>query len=167
MPLVGVRSLIETGTPWSGGSARAAAPERRRRAPRRGERGLARERDVGVEPRVDRVDPRQHRLHHLERRGAAGAVEARELGRRGEAEVAGSGHSGGLGREDLARIERVAEAVADVVDRQHGEEDRGAGEDRPVRREVQVVLGVEQDAAPRRDVGRKAEARGTTASTPR
>ena len=42
--------------------------------------------------------------------------------------------------------------------RQHGEEDRGAGEQRPMRRDVEIVLGVEQDAAPGRDVGRKAEA---------
>ena len=33
-----------------------------------------------------------------------------------------------------------------------------AGKQRPVRRDVEVVLGVEQDAAPGRDVGREAEA---------
>ena len=42
--------------------------------------------------------------------------------------------------------------------RQHGEEDRGAREDGPVRGEVEVVLGVVEDAAPGRDVGREAEA---------
>jgi len=44
----------------------------------------------------------------------------------------------------LARIERVAQSVADEVDRQYGEEDRRAGKQRPVRRDVEVVLGVEQ-----------------------
>src|SRR5438046_8306100 len=61
-------------------------------------------------------------------------------------------------RENLARVEGVAQAVSDVVDREHGEEDRRPGEDRPVRGEVEVVLGVEEDAAPGGDVGREAEA---------
>src|SRR5713101_8175423 len=60
--------------------------------------------------------------------------------------------------EQLARVQRVAQAVADVVDAEHGEEDGRPREDGPVGGEVQVVLGVEQDAAPRRDVGREAEA---------
>ena len=50
MPLVGVRSLIETGTPWSGG-ATGGALERGGRAPRLRERGLARDGDVGVDAR--------------------------------------------------------------------------------------------------------------------
>src|SRR5688572_32977225 len=54
----------------------------------------------------------------------------------------------------LARIERVAQPVADEVDREHGEEDRPAGNQRPVGRDVQVVLGVVQDPPPGRDVGR-------------
>jgi hypothetical protein len=48
--------------------------------------------------------------------------------------------------------------VADEIDRQHREEDGRAGEQRPVRRDVEVFLAVEQDPAPGRDVGRKAEA---------
>src|SRR5215468_8176623 len=57
--------------------------------------------------------------------------------------------------QHLARVQRVAEPVADVVDAEHGEEDGGAGEDGPVRSEVQVVLGVVEDAPPRRNVGRE------------
>src|SRR5262245_7111899 len=70
-----------------------------------------------------------------------------------------TGGSGGAGRlrEDLARVEGVAQAVAEVADAEHGQEDRGAGEQRPVRGEVEVVLGVEEDPAPRGDVGREAQ----------
>ena len=60
--------------------------------------------------------------------------------------------------QDLPGVERVAQPVADVVDGEDGEEDRRPGEDRPVGREVEVVLGVEEEPAPRRDVGREAEA---------
>src|SRR3990172_7925379 len=59
--------------------------------------------------------------------------------------------------QDLARVQRVAEPVADEVDGEHGEEDGRPREDGPVGSEVQVVLGVEEDAPPRRDVGGKAE----------
>src|SRR6266849_6778969 len=61
-------------------------------------------------------------------------------------------------RDDLARIERIAQAIPDVVDGQHGEEDGDAREERPVRRMVEVVLGVEEDAPPRGDVGWEPEA---------
>src|SRR5436190_413754 len=47
--------------------------------------------------------------------------------------------------QNFARIERVAEAVPDVVDGQDGEKDRRPREDGPVRREVEVVLRVVQD----------------------
>jgi hypothetical protein len=46
---------------------RAAAPERGGRLPRFGQRRLARQRDVRVHMRVDRVDPGQDGLHDLER----------------------------------------------------------------------------------------------------
>src|SRR5262245_4502804 len=62
-----------------------------------------------------------------------------------------------LARDDLSRIQRVAQAIADVVDGEHGEEDRGAREEGPVGGEVQVVLGVEEDASPRGNVRREAE----------
>src|SRR5262245_20073880 len=39
-----------------------------------------------------------------------------------------------LRAEDLPRIQRVAQPVADEVDAEHGEEDRRAREDRPVGR---------------------------------
>src|SRR3990167_3649623 len=55
--------------------------------------------------------------------------------------------------QNLARVQRVAEPVADVVDGQHGEEDRRSGGDGPVGGEVQVVLRVEEDAPPGGDVG--------------
>src|SRR3989442_15633081 len=54
--------------------------------------------------------------------------------------------------EDFAGIEGVAQAVAQVVDAEHGDEDRGAGEDRPVGREVEVIPGVGEDTSPGRDV---------------
>src|SRR5438034_4886679 len=63
--------------------------------------------------------------------------------------------AGILARDHFAWVERVAQSVADVVDGEHGQEDRGAREERPVRREVQVVLGVEEDASPRGNVDRK------------
>src|SRR5262245_11105602 len=55
------------------------------------------------------------------------------------------------------RIEGIAQPITDVVDRQHREKDRDSRNQRPVRRDVQRILGVEQDAAPGRDVGREPE----------
>src|SRR5262250_1359506 len=49
--------------------------------------------------------------------------------------------------QNLARVQGVAEAIAQVVDAEHGEEDGGAGEDGPMRREVEIVLGVVEDTA--------------------
>src|SRR5262245_58389074 len=60
-------------------------------------------------------------------------------------------------REDLAGVESVPQAVSEVADAEHGQEDGSAGEERPVRCEVEVVLGVEQDPPPRRDVRREAQ----------
>src|SRR5499427_1365496 len=54
--------------------------------------------------------------------------------------------------QNLARIQGIAEAIAQVVDAEYGEEDRGAGEDGPMRREVEIVLGVVENTAPGRDV---------------
>src|SRR6516225_1692778 len=54
-------------------------------------------------------------------------------------------------------MERVAQPVADEVERQYGEEDRAAGEQRPMRGDVEVVLGIEQNASPGGNVGREAE----------
>src|SRR5216683_967738 len=59
--------------------------------------------------------------------------------------------------DDAARIERVAQPIADEVDGQHGEEDRRAGEQRPVRGDVEIVLGVGEQPSPGRDVGREAQ----------
>ena len=87
MPLVGVRSLIDTGTPWSGG--RVAPPAQGGgRLPRAPRRGLPGHRDVGVDAGVHRVDPGQHRLHHLEGRDLARAIQRVSVGRRHEAEIA-------------------------------------------------------------------------------
>src|SRR2546425_2351411 len=66
--------------------------------------------------------------------------------------------AGILARDHFAWVERIAQPVADVVDGEHSQEDRGTREEGPVRREVQVVLGVEEDASPRGNVGREAEA---------
>src|SRR5581483_9171170 len=66
--------------------------------------------------------------------------------------------SSGAKSHHPARVERIAQPVADEVDRQHGEKDRAAGKQRPVRGDGEVVLGVVKNTAPGRDVGRKAEA---------
>src|SRR5882672_5560263 len=58
----------------------------------------------------------------------------------------------------LARIECIAQAITGEVDAEHREEDRRAGEQREVRRNVEIVLGVEENAAPRWNVGRKTQA---------
>src|SRR5262245_8472147 len=57
-----------------------------------------------------------------------------------------------------ARIEGVAQAVADEVDREHGEEDGAAREQGPVGGDVEVVLGVAQHRTPGRNVRREAKA---------
>src|SRR5256885_9371039 len=46
----------------------------------------------------------------------------------------------GSARDHFAWVERIAQPVADVVDGEHSQEDRGTREEGPVRREVQVVL---------------------------
>ena len=63
---------------------------------------------------------------------------------------------------DAARIERIAQAVADEVDGEHREEDRAAGEQCPVRRDVELILRVEQDAAPGRECPAESQDPGTT-----
>src|SRR4051812_1862230 len=60
--------------------------------------------------------------------------------------------------EYCAWVEGVAQPIADEIDRQHGKEDRAAGTQRPMRRDVEIVLGIVEDAPPARDVGREAEA---------
>src|SRR5439155_1393345 len=55
-------------------------------------------------------------------------------------------------------VERVAESIADEVDRQHDDEDAEPREDHPVRCDVDEVAGVEEEPAPGRDVRREAEA---------
>src|SRR5437773_8128226 len=51
---------------------------------------------------------------------------------------------------DVARVERVAKAVADEVDRHHREEDEEPGEERDPRRLVHVRGRVVEHVAPRR-----------------
>src|SRR5215468_2046799 len=60
--------------------------------------------------------------------------------------------------DHLARIERVAQPITDKVDRKHRQEDRAAGDQCPMRGDIEVILGVEQQTSPGRHVGRKAEA---------
>src|SRR6516164_1344612 len=57
--------------------------------------------------------------------------------------------------DNAARIERIAQPVADKTDREHRKEDRAAGEQSPVWRNVEIVLGIEQQAPPRRNVWRE------------
>src|SRR5260221_2263985 len=71
---------------------------------------------------------------------------------------AGCGSRAAATSHHLARVERVAQTVADEVDRQHRQEDCRPGEKGPMRRDVEIVLGVKQEAARGRDIGWKAEA---------
>src|SRR4029077_507358 len=57
----------------------------------------------------------------------------------------------------LAGIECIAQSVSDKIYGQHGEKDRGPGEQRPMRSDIEVVLGVVEDPPPGWDIGRKAE----------
>src|ERR1700730_10400625 len=59
----------------------------------------------------------------------------------------------------FAGIERVAQSITDEVDRQHCEKDRAPGDQGPMRGDVQVILSVEQDAPPGRNIRREAEAK--------
>src|SRR5215472_9977513 len=61
--------------------------------------------------------------------------------------------------QHLSRVEGVAQSVADEVDRQHGEKDRGAGKQCPMRRDVEVVLGIVEKPSPGGNVRREAEAK--------
>src|SRR6185295_10842302 len=67
------------------------------------------------------------------------------------------GRSGGKSYHP-ARIECVAQAIADEVDGQHGEENRRARKQRPMRRDIHVILRVVQQPAPGGDVRREAQA---------
>src|SRR5262245_60816362 len=58
----------------------------------------------------------------------------------------------------LAGVERIAQSITDEIYAQHREEDRGAWEQRPVRGDVQVVLGVIEDATPGGSIRRKTQA---------
>src|SRR3954449_8966428 len=57
-----------------------------------------------------------------------------------------------------AGIERVPQPIADEIDGEYREKDRPARGQCPMRHNVEVVLGVEQDAPPSRNIGWKAEA---------
>ena len=62
-----------------------------------------------------------------------------------------------------ARVQRVAQAVADVVHRQHRQRDRKARPDHPLGVELHVLHPVEQQPPPGREIGRKAKAQEATA----
>src|SRR3954452_10395270 len=61
--------------------------------------------------------------------------------------------------DHFAWVEGVAQPVPDEIDRQHGKKNCAAGKQRPMRRDVEIVLGVVEDAPPARGVGREAEAK--------
>src|ERR1700741_5318647 len=60
--------------------------------------------------------------------------------------------------QNAARIESIAQAIAHEIYCEPFKEDPRSGEQRPGRRDVEIVLGIEQYAAPGRDVWREAEA---------
>src|SRR5262245_12663768 len=53
----------------------------------------------------------------------------------------------------LAGVECIAQSITDEIDAQHRQENCSAWEHRPVRGDIEVVLGVKQDPAPGRDIG--------------
>src|SRR3984893_8490018 len=57
----------------------------------------------------------------------------------------------------FAGIESIAQSIADEIDRQHREKDCAPGEQGPMRSDVEVILGVEQDAPPGRNIRREPE----------
>src|SRR6516165_3663331 len=57
-----------------------------------------------------------------------------------------------------AGIKSVAQSVADEVDGEHREKNRRAGEQRPMRGDVERILGIKENAPPSGNVGREAEA---------
>src|SRR6266478_8615298 len=83
-------------------------------------------------------------------------------GRQGEIEPSGSIRPSEGGRsppsEDSAHVERLAQAVADEVDGEHGQREKEAGEEDDPERQLHVRLALGHDVAPRRDVGRRAGA---------
>ena len=111
IPLVAYRPLIDTGTPWSGGSVEGLAAQQAGRPARFGQRRFPRDGDVSVDRGVHGVDPGEHGLHDFKWRDPASAVQPRELGRRDEADV-----------------------VADCVHRAHTPATTGEGRKKPGRR---------------------------------
>src|SRR5439155_20720750 len=67
------------------------------------------------------------------------------------------GAAGPVNSQHRARVEPIAQPIADKIDRQHGQKDRRAREQRPVRRDVEIILGVKEDATPGRDIGGEAK----------
>src|SRR4029078_3801840 len=57
----------------------------------------------------------------------------------------------------LPRVERVTQTVADVVDREHGDENHHAGPEGFMWRELDPVLGVVEHPAPGGDIGGETE----------
>ena len=56
----------------------------------------------------------------------------------------------------LAGVERIAQSVADEIDGQYREEDGGAGKHGPMRGNIEIILGIVEDAAPGGNIGREA-----------
>src|SRR5207302_1997487 len=57
--------------------------------------------------------------------------------------------------ESSAYVERLAQAVADEVDGEHGQREKEAGKEDDPERQLHVRLALGHDVAPRRDVGRR------------
>src|SRR3990167_3580542 len=143
---------METGTPWSGGSA---APVFFKAAVARRAAGSACARATGTEAWTAGFTASM-RASTACISSSGEVLRARKRRARSVAGVKQRSRSLTAGLlwvcgvlQDLARVERVPEPVADEVDGQDGQEDRRPREDGQVGGEVEIVLGVEEDAPPR------------------
>src|SRR3989449_5535885 len=154
MPRVGVRSLMETGTPCRGPS----------RALRRVTAAVA----LRASASAASAATVQYALTLGFTRSICASTawvassgetfRWRMSAARRDAGVKHRSMAGILARHHATGVERVPQPVANIVDGEHGQENGRAREQGPVRRKVEVVLGVEEDPSPGRNIGREAEA---------
>src|SRR5438067_12722746 len=119
-------------------------------------------------PHVAPEFPTRRHLSWFERRLCRAILFERRLCRRNDAEgrhrgarrqACDEGRKGGEAPLRVsAHVERLAQAVADEVDGEHGQREKEAGEEDDPERQLHVRLALGHDVAPRRDVGRRAGA---------